>query len=78
MLMQRALLSLTAASTLRSNLNSPIHLFLIIMKRYYKPTTKEIYLDGELILAGSINDEGTDAGQLSKRQGLIIDDEEDF
>ncbi len=49
------------------------------MKRYYKPTTKEIYLDGELILAGSINDEGTDAEQLAKRQNrIIIDDEEDF
>lgn len=55
------------------------------MKKYYKPVSKEIVLDGQELLAGSFNGEdGTlnnsvGSGEAAKRNNLIIiDDEEDF
>lgn len=51
------------------------------MKKYYKPISKEIFLDMQDLLAGSLDkdSEGIDGGEVgAKRMGFIlIDDDEE-
>lgn len=51
------------------------------MKKYYKPASKEIVLDSQVLLAGSIekDPEGIDGGDVGAKgiYGRIVDDEDE-